>query len=140
MSLLYTDLFNLIAVFLINLMADFTERSFQFNVMASCVFLLKCLISAGYRNYKSYSSVRILFAIRLSIDGLIIMPGIYVYRWYTATSSYNILMVFFITTASEAFLVLIYSWQLFLVSTVEHIEKISPNRTVNLAGFPQMPM
>ena len=49
-------------------------------------------------------------------------------------------MVFFITTASEAFLVLIYSWQLFLVSTVEHIEKISPNRTVNLAGFPQMPM
>lgn len=120
--MLYYDLFILLMVFLVTLLADFTKRSIQFNIVSSGLFLLKCLIGARYIASKSYTSLRYLTATRLLVDGLLIMPCIFIYRSYSATSSYNLLMVFFIATVSELFIVLRHFGNLFFVSTVECIE------------------
>ena len=136
-GLLYIDICNLLMIFLVTLLADFTERSIQFNIVATGVFLFKCIIGTNYRDKKSYTALRNLMVIRLMIDALIVMPLIAFFRKYSATSSYNLLMVFFVTITSQLFVILRHFANLFFVSTIECIEQISPPNPINVNGFPQ---
>ena len=122
--LLYWDASVLLLVFLLTLLADFTARSIQFNIVISLFFLAKVLLSARYRLYKSFTTLRNLVTNRLAIDAIVILPVVALYRARSATSSYNILIVFILLSVSELIILIRYAANLFLVNSIEVLEAL----------------
>ena len=109
-------------------MADFTERSVNFNLTVSALFLLKALLAARFRNQKSFSLLRQVFIERLSVDCLVILPSIMAARVTTATFTYNYILVLLILVGSELTILLANAKYLAQKSRIEVIEQLQPSQ------------
>jgi magnesium-transporting ATPase (P-type) len=118
----YYDIFIFIFVFFITLLANFTERSIQFNIVISAAFLSKCLIGLRFRNIASFSEMRQYFIIRLTVDTVLILPIIVYYKLRSATYTYNYIIVIITLVVSELIIILKNSKNLYQKSIVENIE------------------
>ena len=79
----YADCAIFIFIFLLLLLANFTERSITFNIIVSAGFLAKSLIGARYRKRTSFSLLREYVIQRLLMDCVIILPLVAIFAVYS---------------------------------------------------------
>jgi hypothetical protein len=87
------------------LLANFTERSQQFNLVISGAFLCKCIIGTQFRQ-SSFSKLREYFILRLTADAVLILPIVVYYKLRSATYTYNYIIVILTLVISELILLL----------------------------------
>lgn len=130
-KVIYYDLGVFIFVFFMCLMANFTERSVEFNLVVSLAFLLKCLIGAQFRMINSFQALRKLIVIRLLADCFCILPIIIYYRYFSFTYTYNYVIIIFCLCISELILILKHVIYLYSKSMVECIEELQASQKVD---------
>ena len=121
-QLFYFDLIVFIFVFFITLLANFTERSIQFNIVVSMAFLVKCIVGGKYRNHASFVRLRLHIITRLAIDICLILPIIFIYKINSATYTYNYIIVIITLVVSEIFVLVKNSSNLYTKTIIESIE------------------
>lgn len=123
-QIFYYDIFIFMIVFFITLLANFTERSQQFNIVISAAFLSKSLIGIQYREKASFSLLRQYFIMRLAADTILILPLVVYYKLFSATYTYNYIIVIITLVLSELVLILKNTKNLYKKSIVELIESL----------------
>ena len=126
-SVFLFDLFIFIIVFFMTLMANFTERSIQFNLVISSSFLVKSCLGMYMRNIKSYKALRKLMIYRLMIDTVVIMPIIGYYQHTSLAYTYNYIIILFCIVISELILILKHCPHLYKKTIIESMETVQPS-------------
>ena len=111
-------------MFFITLLANFTERSIQFNIVISIAFLVKCLIGGKYRNNASFVRLRLHIITRLAIDICLILPIIFIYKLNSATYTYNYIIVLITLVVSEILVLVKNGRNLYSKTIIESIEQV----------------
>jgi hypothetical protein len=119
------------------LLSNFSERSIQFNIVVSVVFLIKCFLGARYRPHKSFTMLRWYIIMRFFLDLFLLVPVLAYFLVRSSTSAYNLIIVFLIISISELIVILRNINNLYAKSDVECLEMLQPDEKVNLNGFPQ---
>ena len=121
---LYFDLGVFILVFFMCLLANFTERSVEFNLVIALAFLVKCIIGAQSRQINSFQALRKLIVLRLIADCFCIMPIIVYYKYLSFTYTYNYIIIIICLCISELVLILNHIMHLYSKSMLECIEQL----------------
>jgi len=125
------DLLVFLLVFFMTLMANFTARSIEFNLVISGLFLLKSIMGARMRHLNSFLVLRKFMAVRLLLDGLLILPVIGYYRYWSVTYTYNYLIVVIVIMITELVLVLNHLPHLYKRSIIECMEQLQPSQKID---------
>ena len=122
--LFYYDLAIFIFVFFILMLANFSRRSFKFNLSIAGQFLLKALVGGYWRHLKSYIKFRQYFVIRLGVDIILILPTIIWFQIFSKTFIYNYFIVIITVVVSELALFIKYISLFYTKSSLEQIETL----------------
>ena len=85
---------------------------------------MKCIVGGKYRNHASFVGLRLHMITRLLIDICLILPIIFFYKIYSATYTYNYIIVIITLVLSEIFVLVKNGRNLYTKTIIESIEQI----------------